>query len=125
MRERVRHPVLAQIGSNNRQAGVVLQVNLRVRRSQRHTAGIEKMTVAVDEVGRSQRFVRQLRVIAAVERLVEQPMRRAIAKPDAAVMVETGGRLAAADRSGGVRIGAEIPGLVEEDIRRMPDPTAL
>src|SRR5947207_2733112 len=40
-------------------------------------------------------------------------------------MVEAGSRLAAADRNGGVRIGADVPSLIEKNVRRMAKPAAL
>src|SRR5438270_2421289 len=40
-------------------------------------------------------------------------------------MVEPGSRLAAADRCGRVRIGADVPGLIEKNVWRMPEPAAL
>ena len=77
------------------------------------------VVVAVGHVGGIQGDVGQVRVTLPIQLLVEQPVRRAGAEPAAAVEVEAGGAGPAAERGGGIGIGAQVPGLVEEAVRRV------
>ena len=71
---------------------------------------------AVGEVASGQRLRRQVLVAGAIQRFVEQPVRRDLAPPGAAIGVEGGFRPPVPDRGGDGRMRRAHPGFVEPQV---------
>jgi hypothetical protein len=79
----------------------------------------QEVIVSVGAAGVLERIIAQIWMAPTISHLLEQPVRRAAAKPGSAIGVECRLDMLVVYLSGDARIRRKVPGFVEPDVRRM------